>query len=188
MIIVLDFETTGLLNPDSVDPNMQPGIVQIGAVKYDLAWNEIGFIDQLINPEAFFQEKAQEITGIKPSDVKDKPTFREALPEFAEFFVGCRHLVGFNTNYDIMVLWYNLLRYGFETRFPWPWKHHDLMKITKDYVNEKGKRDTKYIGLAALHNYLFDKGFDKAHNAVHDARATGRCAAELAKRGLMFGM
>ena len=35
-----------------------------------------------------------------------------------------------------------------------------------------------------LHQFLFNTGFDNAHNALNDVKATGKCLEELIRRGI----
>ena len=155
-------------------------------MKYSATWETLDEIDQLIDPEIWFQDKAQEVTSITPEMLRGKPTFRAFFSKFADFFLGEKHLIGFNIEYDCQVLDWNLKRYNLERRFPWPPAQHDLMKASKDLVNMKGKQDQKFPKLVELHQALFGKGFEGAHSAIEDVRATGRCAIELQKQGLLW--
>lgn len=170
VIAALDLETTGLIT------KTMPGIVEIGMIKDD---GEL--FSTLIQPEEFFTEEAQKISGITQEEVDSAPSFRAAFFEVAKFLVGVDFLITFNgTNFDIPIILHHLHKNKVQHRFPWPPVHYDLMPITKDIVNAKNKRGIKKNpNLMEVHKYLFDEEFDSRHRALSDAQATLRCALEL---------
>jgi len=195
-VVALDFESTGLLKQDTQDPHQQPGIVQIGAVKFanpgsfrpGAAFDEsvAQTYGQLIDPECHFEEEAQKVTGLTPEDLYGKPTFSEAIGDFAEFMFDCKWLVTFNgAGFDIPLLQYNLRKAGLETRFPWPLIHYDIMKISTTHLGLQGKQGNKWPNLQELHTGLFGEGFEGAHDAVVDAQHTLNCAAAMRQKGWM---
>jgi DNA polymerase-3 subunit alpha len=192
-LIGVDFETTGLLDNTTEDFSKQPGIVEIGLVKYQYSnaggglFLEESNVDKRINPEIpVWDPKAIEVHGIQPEQVKDEPTLAEYLPELATYFAGATYWVGANCDFDKDVLYYQLHRYGWRTRFPWPRMTIDVLKIGKDVANIQGKSDSKFPSLTELHEHLFGQRFDGAHGAKQDVYAATRCAIELWKRGYIF--
>lgn len=187
--LALDLEGTGLLKKDNDDPHLQPGIVEFGAIKVtinsDNSWDDdFDPYSILLDPECHFEEKAQEITGIRPEDIYKQPNFREAFKDIAEFMLGVEHLVTFNgIGYDIPLLQFTLRKYGLETRFPWPPFQHDLMKIATDVLNLQGKTGNKPPKLMELNVSLFGTDFEGAHRAEADAEATMNCALKLLEQG-----
>src|ERR1700743_3159674 len=119
----IDLETTGLTQPSN-DFIVQPGIVQIGAVRSD--GKEFS---SYVNPELARDWEAGAIKthGITPEQVANAPTFFAIFPAFAAFVLGCDTWGGYNTKFDKDVLWYQLQRYGFERSFPWPINDLDVM-------------------------------------------------------------
>ena len=190
-MIIVDFETTGLLNPASEDPTQQPGIVQIGIIKVSMSiidgrFDVSGSISQLINPEKpAWEPKAIERHGIQPEQVADSPTFLEFLPKMAAFCLGQDVWVGYNNEFDKRVLWYQLLRYGWSMRFPWPIRDIDVMKVGRDYMTMPGKQDIKYPTLTELHTFMFGEPFKGAHDALNDCNATLACLKMLQTEGLV---
>jgi DNA polymerase III epsilon subunit-like protein len=173
----IDFETTGLLKEGSADFIIQPGIVQIGAVRTD--GREFS---TLINPELSrdWEAGAMKVHGITPDDVKNAPTFFAIFPKFAEFVTGCDTWFGYNTKFDKDVLWHQLFRYGFERSFPWPVNDLDVMKLASNHMAMQGKRGTKRPKLVEIYEHLFKQPFE-AHDALKDIRATHRVLKELTK-------
>ena len=188
-VIALDFETTGLLVPNTDDPILQPGIVEIGAVRFSSDLNDPNTFDfeKLLDPECFYTEEAQKINGISGETVLGKPNFKEVFSDFANFFVGIDYLVTYNgIRFDLPLLMYNLRRYGCEYNFPWPPIHIDLMVVATPVMNMQGKSGIKPPKLIELYKYLFDKEFEGQHRALNDARATMQCALKLRDDGYLW--
>ncbi len=180
MHIALDFETTGLLDSSTDDPDKQPAIVEIGAVRSD--GEEFS---SLVKPDQFFQAKAQEITGISEEEVDQAPLFCTVIRRLSMFSIGCDTLLTFNgSGFDIPLLSYQLRRNKMETMFPWPPIQFDVMVIGRDIMNLPGRNGPKFPKLVEMYSWLFDEDFE-AHRALADAKATNRCAMELAKRGFI---
>lgn len=179
VILFADFETTGLLDkrPDFM---VQPGIVQIGAIRCE--WNrnhdphllmETDSFYTLVNPErAQWQDDAIRTHGITPDAVKDAPTFFEIGPAFAEFTRGAEYWIGFNNKFDRDVLWYQLVRYGLERNYPWPTKEIDVMKRASKLMEVQGKKGVKNPKLTDAYEHFFGKAYMGAHDALSDIRAT----------------
>lgn len=182
-IIVIDFETTGLVKEGVSDFLAQPGICQIGLVEYnrcglsgdEMEWREIGEpINMLVNPEmAKWEEGAMKVHGITPEQVANAPTFYELFPKLAKRFVGATSWAGYNTKFDKDVLWFQLLRYGFERSFPWPPGDIDVMALASKRLNGQGKKGQKRWKLVDAYREVFGRDFEGAHDALSDVRATG---------------
>ena len=188
MIIIYDLETTGFTNQYSDNPDDQPGIVQIGAVKYDNDMNLVAEFDALVNPELVnpskWTEDAMEVNNIRPEDVVDAPTFFSVLPRFAEFCRGGEYWLGYNhIEFDNVVLDWQLKRYGFSHHFPWPLTHIDIMLIASEEMNMRGKRGRKNPKLGEIYQELFEKELEGAHNALLDVLGTGDVFRELGGLG-----
>lgn len=182
-ILIVDFETTGLIKGDTQDPKRQPGIVQIGMVMVDENWDWLEDYQTLVNPEMPIEPEAQSTHGIDAAKVKDAPTMGEVVSDLIHWFLGVRYWGGHNCEFDRQVLWYQALRYNFASRFPWPAVDVDTMVSSKDHLNLPGKRGVKMPRLEELHNHLFGHGFAGAHDALQDVLATMRCGSEMKKRG-----
>lgn len=183
MIVVYDLETTGLLNPARSD---LPGIIQIGAVKYDADGNELAVFNERVNPElptGDWEEGAIKVTGIGPNDVgSDWPSFFAVFPRFADFVHGAKVLSGYNIlGYDDDVLYNNLVRYGFEKHFPWPRIRLDVMNLAKAHHNAQGKRGNKRPRLGEIYKELFGEELEGWHDALADVRGTARVGFEIGK-------
>lgn len=182
-MIFVDLETTDLINGMTDDPNQQPGIIQIGLIEV----TDGGFETEHkfdVNPEvSVWAEGAIKGHGIKPEDVAECPTLSALLPKLADIFRRHHTWVGYNNEFDRKVLFYQVLRYGWGWKFPWPSFDIDVMKVGRDIANIAGKSDVKYPKLVELHTTLFGEGFSGAHDALEDIRATYRCFNDLSKKG-----
>jgi DNA polymerase-3 subunit epsilon len=183
-VLVIDFETTGIVKDGNSDFLAQPGIVQIGAVLIGQAPGRdtlemLTEFNTLINPEiAQWEPGAMKVHGLTPEKVASKPTFFEIFPKLAEFAKGCDAWVGYNNKFDKDVLWYQLLRYGFERHFPWPPHDIDIMKIASAKLNIQGKRGQKWPKLVDAYRETFGRDYSGAHDAMADVRATGELYIE----------
>lgn len=187
MIFLLDFETTGLVK-NSRDFMAQPGIVQVGVVVLHGAENELlkyreeTFYSTLVNPEiGVWEEGAIKTHGITPDKVRDAPTFFQVFEHLVKLASGCNTWGGYNTTFDKDVLWYQLLRYGFERSFPWPRHDLDVMKIATDHFGEQGKKGLRNLKQTDVYERLFSRHLAGAHDALADIRATADILRELSK-------
>lgn len=184
MIFNCDFETTDLVHEGVSDFLAQPGIVQIGVTILNDKYDEVASWESLVNPEkalSQWSEGAIKVHGITPSMVDDAPTFFAVFDKIAELALGCDAWSGYNTPFDKSVLWFQLLRYGFERSFPWPRRDLDVMKFAKDFMAMEGKRGVKPPKLIEIYEHLFPGESFDAHDALEDVRASARVLKELKK-------
>ena len=176
MIIVLDTETTGLLEPEAADIKLQPKIIEFAAIKLNHELVELDRIEFKCNPEMPLPAIITKITGLKDEDVASEPKLIEKIGELQEFFVGSRVLVAHNAGFDVGVIWYELLRLELHRKFPWPPRHICTVENT---MQIKGHR----LHLANLHEHLFGEKFAGAHRATVDVEALTRCFIKLVQDG-----
>lgn len=167
-IVFIDFETTGLLRHGSNDWMVQPGVVQIGAIRIDGDGKETGRISQLVNPEMKIDDGAAKVHGISSEMVKDAPSLFEFLPAFSKFVLGSSAWGGYNSPFDKDVLWFQLLRYGAEKNFPWPPNDIDVMKLVSAHLGQvTGKSHDKWK-LGNAYKEVFGKPLEGAHGAIEE--------------------
>jgi DNA polymerase III epsilon subunit-like protein len=92
-------------------------------------------------------------------------------------------LVAHNLNFDHRVLWAEFIRAGIEPRRGMI-KFCTMMKTTK-YCQLPGKRGLKWPTLMELHNCVFGKDFEGAHDAMDDVAACKNCFFELKAKGII---
>ena len=152
--VVLDVETTGLNTATDM-------IIEIGAVRIENGV-EVGEFSQLINPERPVPEKVVELTGINDGMLRDKPTIKEVIKDFAAFCEGAV-LVAHNASFD-MAFFDRAFR---DAGIPFEHPKMDTLTLVRNlYPDQKSFKlgnMCKFLGIS----------LSKAHRAVHDARATG---------------
>jgi DNA polymerase III epsilon subunit-like protein len=168
MIILLDFETTGLILPSSSDLVLQPRIIEIGAIKVSDKGSVVAELGELIDPKQEISAEITKITGIKSEQLKGKRTIEEVIPELADFFLGAHTLVAHNVAFDRDVLYFELLRTGWERRFPFPPNQVCTVDST---MHIKGRR----MKLTELYEHTQGKPLAQTHRAVDDVRALWEC-------------
>jgi DNA polymerase III epsilon subunit-like protein len=171
-MIVLDFETTGLIAPSVADLEVQPRIIEIGALKLNDRFEEIGRIDELVDPGIPITDEITRITGIKNEDLKGKRKIQTLLPEMAEFFLGEETLIAHNLDFDLSVLYFELQRHGWERRFPFPPNH--ICTVDASY-HIKGRR----LKLVELFEITQGKKLNQTHRAIEDVEALALCFKSL---------
>lgn len=90
--IVLDLETTG------VNPNVDK-IIELSAIKYRDN-QEVDRFSTLVNPQRWLSKEVQDITHIRPWDLKQAPTIEQVIGDFDKF-LGNDTIVGYNVNFDV---------------------------------------------------------------------------------------
>ena len=187
-LIVFDTETTGI--PSSkAELAAQPWIIQFAAITYEYDFisrelKELSRIDQLIKPEIEVTYETTEFTGISNQMLENAPDFASVCDALLEAFASADVAVAHNIEFDQKMVEIELARLGRSTKFL-PEKIFDTMKQTRDLCRLPGRMGSgsyKNPRLAELHTFLFDRGFENAHNAMYDVIATGNCLAELLKR------
>lgn len=152
-LVVFDLETTGKIV--GVDR-----IVEFAAIKL---WpnGERTHHEWRINPEIPIPEEATRIHGIRDEDVRDKPTFREMLPEIREVFRDS-DVAGFNV-----------------ARFDMPMLQSELERANVKALSTRHVVDAMVIyhameprNLSAAVRYYCGKEFNNAHSALPDVSAT----------------
>lgn len=100
-ITVLDFETTGLRNP-------QP--VSLGILHYEDG-KLICKKNILINPEAEIEYSAFQVHGISQEDVEDQPNFKDYWGQLKPYLDNTNILIAHNSPYDIKTLKGQILKF-----------------------------------------------------------------------------
>lgn len=161
-MLVLDFETTGLLEPSCLELEKQPRAIEIGIVKIK-GKKIVDRFDELIYPEMEISDEITKITGITNADLKGKRTFKEALPDLIKFFKGENDLYAHNAPFDSTILMYELQRAGCE-RFPMP---GNIICTVAEFRHEYGR----YMKLVDLYRSKMGKELKQTHRAIDDAEA-----------------
>jgi DNA polymerase III epsilon subunit-like protein len=168
--IVFDTETTGLPNPDGSPLDKQPKIIEFAAIKLDDQLQELERLTFMANPMCILDDFITKLTGLRNSDLDDKPSFSYYYPQLCDFFLGCDTLIAHNLMFD-----HSLLQWAF------PWPHKQICTVEKS-LHLHGYR----LKLALLHKELLGEDFvNGAHRAMADVEALVRCVRKLREKELL---
>ncbi|MFC2078278.1 exonuclease domain-containing protein [Candidatus Bipolaricaulota bacterium] len=150
--VVLDTETTGLLDPE---------IVAVAVVSGDGG----SLVNELVRPAKPIDPEASRITGIDAETVRDKPEFPEIEPQLTRAIAG-KLVCIYNASYDLKVLSNTYGRYGLAPPPIEPWcvmkwfarVFGDWNKERGDYTWQPLSRAAEYFGVkqGAPHDALED--------------------------------
>lgn len=173
--ILLDTETTGLIENRVLALSKQPEIIELYACRADLSTGAVeAEFNRLICPkDGVVPEKITTITGITTDMIVNAPRFAAVADEFTDFLAG-EAVIAHNLSFDREMIEIEFARMGREV--PWPGRMICTVEAT---IHFRGYR----LNLSSLHSYLFHQEFKGAHRARSDVMALLRCASELYARG-----
>lgn len=192
MYIVFDTETSGLptkfnaaLDDFSVWDHAR--VIQLAWIEYDINGEKKQVHNYLIRPDGFTISQASmavhRITNEKARE-KGRP-MGEVLPIFREALLRNKYLVAHNIRFDQSVLGSEFVRAG-ESDPIAEYPKIDSMVLTTGWCGLKSRNGRpKPPKLIELHEKLFKKGFEDAHDALVDVEALGRCFFELQRIGVL---
>ena len=163
-MIVFDVETTGLPKAEGSDLDMQPQIIEFGAIKLDDDLKEIDRTEFFCNPNQPLPEIIKKITGITDGQLKDEKPFVAYYQQLCEFFLGETTMVAHNLPFDRKLLKFELERMDKLTAFPWPYKHICTVEISQAVWGKRRK-------LVDLYEEITGKPHKGAHRATADVEA-----------------
>lgn len=181
MYLIFDTETTGLPKnynlPHTATDNW-PRLVQI-------AWqihNKLGkLIEQknyIVKPDGFtIPFNSEKIHGISTERAKrEGHNLKFVLEEFAAAIEKSQLVIGHNVEFDLNVTGAEFVRTGVQNKL-FETKHFCTKDNSIDFCAIPGGKGGRYKwpNLTELHIKLFGKGFEDAHDAAFDVRATARC-------------
>ena len=192
MYIVFDTETTGKalsFSAPITDFNNWPRMVQIAWKVFDANGVETDSKNLIIKPNGFIiPDEVIKIHRISNERAKAEGIpLRQALDLFATAVKNNKYLIAHNITFDENVVGCELLREEMHN-YVQDIQHIDTMKLTTEYVgipNSRGRSGFKYPSQAELHQKLFDKGFDDAHDALADVTALSNCFFKLQEIGVL---
>jgi DNA polymerase III epsilon subunit-like protein len=174
-IIILDTETTGLPQPSGVPLEVQPKIIEIGALYVDSTSNEITrTINQLLDPGDIYDPKTKEtsrvlpsiiteITGITIEKLTGQPSFNDFLPVLSTFFIGADVLIMHNAPFDVKMINLEMKRIR-AIGFPYP---PSIICTVQEYKTMMGK----WPKLTELYEKVLGKSLVQSHRALDDCMA-----------------
>ncbi len=193
MYIFFDTETNGLpkdYKAPSTDTDNWPQLLQVAWQVYDheekLLIEESYLIK--ISDEFEMNEKAMSIHGFTKQECQN---YGIEIDDALERFIGAcgkaSKIIAHNIAFDQKIIGAEIVRQEMEEEFE-NVKYSEMictMEGSTEHCKLKGPYGPKWPKLQELHENLFDEGFDGAHNALIDVKATARCFFELKKRGII---
>tara|TARA_B100000963_G_scaffold361271_1_gene395853 strand:- start:1359 stop:1892 length:534 start_codon:yes stop_codon:yes gene_type:complete len=164
-MIVFDLETTGLPKAEGSDLNIQPKIIEFGAIKVNDDFKEVGRLEFMCNPGHDLDPKITKITGITDEMLKTEKPFIAYFKDLCDFFLGERHLSAHNLTFDRQILKFELERSDKITKFPWPCEHVCTMELGKSVWG-------KFRKLGEIYFEVTGKEHKSAHRSLADVEAT----------------
>ena len=163
-MIVFDLETTGLPKAEGSELDLQPKIIEFGAIRFtDGNFEEYDRLEFMCNPGHNLDPKITKITGI--SDLKDKKPFIHHYKDLCKFFLGETSMAAHNLPFDRKVLRFELERLDKVTKFPWPMEHICTVEVGQSVWGKMRK-------LGDIYEELFGKKIEGAHRSLNDVEAT----------------
>ena len=175
-MIVFDVETTGLPKAEGSDLDIQPKIIEFGALKLDDDLKEIGKLEFFCNPGHPLDPMITKITGITDDMLKEEKPFVAYYGELCDFFLGEREMVAHNLPFDRKILRFELERLDKVTKFPWPRDHICTVEVGQRVWGKMRK-------LGDIHEELFGAKIEGAHRSINDVEATVRIVEWYKKEG-----
>lgn len=181
-MIILDFETTGLINKNPLAPlTQQPRVIEVGLMKVDAKGVELDRFTSLVNPKVSLEPKITEITGLTDGDLVYAPPFSAVLQPMQRFCLGEETLIIHNAEYDREILHLELRRLDAATRFPWPY-NHICTKERCAHLMPGGKWPKQ----EELYQLLFGRPQPAgAHRAMNDVERLAEIVRELIARRII---
>jgi DNA polymerase III epsilon subunit-like protein len=183
MYLILDCETTGLPRnwkaPIS-DLGNWPRAIQIAWSLYDPSDAHIESAAYLVQPDGFvIPEDVQRIHGISTERaLAEGKKLSEVLQEFSEAIARSQVVVAHNLRFDESVISAEYHRLRLQPPFVGKRRICTMMQST-DFCKIPGTYGYKWPTLSQLHQQLFNRGYEEAHDAGADVAACARCFFEL---------
>jgi len=111
-IILIDLETTGLIEAAGNPIENQPHIIEVFALRITAVGKEQSRFHSFVKPPIPLPEHITKITNIIESDLVGAPTFASIHRQLIEIFFGAHTMVAHNLPFDLGMLVNELTRIG----------------------------------------------------------------------------
>lgn len=185
--LFFDTETNGLprnYKGDIYDLENWPRVIQLAWILFDDNGKVLDERCSLIKPDGWEIPKEKFWIDNGYSTEKSLEHGRPMVPELTRFAVAidrCELMIAHNLDFDLPILSAEMIRYSIRANTK-P-KKYCTMKGTTSLCKLPGPYGYKWPKLEELHQFLFGRSFEGAHDALEDVKATARCLFELRNRG-----
>ncbi len=187
--LVFDVETTGIpkdYKGRMADVDNWPRVIQLACASFSSDGKPLMQYCQLIKPDGWTipKEKFWIDNGYSTerNEAEGVP-ITHALDALVNNIILCDYLVAHNIAFDYPVVGAEMIRAG--VKADRKLKQLCTVQSSIELCKLPGKYGFKYPKLIELHQHLFNKPFDGAHDAMADIKATARCFFELKNRNII---
>jgi len=197
-ILFFDTETTGTpknYKAPMTDLENWPRVIQLAWEKTDDSGNVLSNSEVLIKPDGWVipMEKIWIDNGFHTDISNDKGiAMPDALDSFVTDLNECDVMVAHNMGFDHPILGAEMIRYKKRANNPARTKICTMERtvdVCKVPFPNRGrfnsKQGWKWPKLEELYQFLFNQGFEGAHQSGNDVTACRLCFFELVKRGII---
>lgn len=181
MYFIFDTETTGIPHNKTApitDLDNWPRLVQLAWQLHDAHGKLLSRQNYIIRPEGFdIPFKAEQVHGISTKRAIDEGhALSSVLSLFEKDLARTQLLVGHNIEFDINIIGAELIRTGKPTENFLSLHKLDTGIVSTEFCQLQGGLGgkLKMPRLTELHEILFGKKFEDAHDASYDVAATAR--------------
>jgi DNA polymerase III alpha subunit (gram-positive type) len=176
-MIVLDFETTGLIGADNLPEKKQPRIIEATLARLDnKSLKELERETFFINPRETINDEVLRISHIRQSDLNAAKPFEFHYATFCRMFLGEFIMVAHNCKFEHGLMAFEMARIGKALQFPWA----SRLVCTVEASGHLLKRRLK---LDELYEMVTGKKRKGAHRTDVDVTDTITCLKWLVKKG-----
>jgi DNA polymerase-3 subunit alpha len=182
MYLIFDTETTGIPRNKTApltDLDNWPRLVQFAWQLHDSNGKLISRHNHIVKPDGFdIPFKAEQVHGISTKRAQEEGIgLIDVIGFFLKDLSQTKLLVGHNIEFDINIIGAELIRCGLTTEQFLSLARIDTGISSTEFCQLAGGIGgrLKMPRLTELHQILFGKGFEDAHDASYDVAATARC-------------
>ncbi len=181
MYLIFDTETTGIPHNKTAplnDLDNWPRLVQLAWQLHDAHGKLIAQQSYIVRPDGFdIPFKAEQVHGISTQRAMDEGhELKKVLDLFENDLSKTKLLVGHNIEFDINIIGAELIRSSLPTELFLSLQKLDTGIASTEFCQMQGGigGKLKMPRLTELHQILFGKKFEDAHDASYDVAATAR--------------
>ena len=190
MYLVFDTETTGLPKNYQApldDFSNWPRLVQLAWNLYDAEGNKWESYSYIIKPDGFvIPPESTKIHRISQEKAEaEGVNLKFVLKKFSEDVSQATYLVGHNISFDESIIGSEFLRAKLPNPILLAAKICTMKESASVCKIDNGRGSYKWPNLTELYQFLFQKDFADAHDALIDVEACAECLFELKRRNLI---